>query len=373
MTCRGLLHDPVAAASRSVALRWEPADATLRIGEAGGELTVAATRLSVTGGGFRGEAVHLGWTDGGQAWAVTVDGPAAVEALLGSLPPGLAPQVAQVRGQAARARRRRRVALVVVGFLLALPLLALAALYAFRGAILDAIVGRLPLGIDAELGRLVEGELARSGRVVAEGPAAEAVRLIGDRLAPPDPAAPFRFRFLLVRDAAVNAFAAPGGLVAVHTGLVARAGSPDELAGVLAHEVGHVLARHTLRQLLVELGLAASVRVLLGSPGGAGEALAAGAARLGALRFGRDQERDADQRAVDVLRRARLPAGGLVGFFDRLAEQDGAVPALLATHPPSAERSAALARALLALGPWPVERLALDWDAARRDAGPPGG
>ncbi|MGH2669412.1 MAG: M48 family metallopeptidase, partial [bacterium] len=182
------------------------------------------------------------------------------------------------------------------------------------------------------------------------------------------PGHPFTFRFEVLRDRSINAFAAPGGLVVVHTGLLVEARSADELAGILAHEITHVFARHSLRQLLFQLGLTASVRLVLGMPEGVADSIASAVVSLGSLRFSRDQERDADRGGVELLTRARLPATGLQSFFDRLARQEGAVPALISTHPPSAERVAALQRLLDEHGSRTVEPLELDWGAVRRDA-----
>ena len=68
-----------------------------------------------------------------------------------------------------------------------------------------------------------------------------AVEQIGQRLLATAPEHSFDFRFHVLRDASINAFAAPGGVVVVHTGLLVAAESPDEVAGVLAHEIAHVL------------------------------------------------------------------------------------------------------------------------------------
>jgi hypothetical protein len=338
--------------------------------EEGGEplCHVPAPALALSTGGWRGQAVHLAWEQDGRRWAVTLDEPRAVAALLAALPARFRAEVAHVR--AARARRRRRARLGVAALLLLgfLPLLGAGALWGFRGEVLDAVVRRLPAAADRRLGDLAEAQVRAAGGLVADGPAADAVRRAGERLVAATPPHPFRFRFLVRRDPTVNAFAAPGGLVVVHTGLLADARSADELAGVLAHEVIHVLERHSLRQLLAELGLVTAVGLLLGGDGLAGAAGAL-ARDLGALHFGREQERAADRGAVDLLARARLPAGGLPAFFERLAAAGPAVPPLLASHPPSAERAAALAAAIQRRGPWPVEPLEVDWAAVRRGAG----
>jgi predicted Zn-dependent protease len=368
-----LLHDPATGATRRVLIGWRAAwGGALTIDDGGAQREVPAAALALAAGGWRGDAIHLTWEDDGRAAAVTIDDPGALVALGPELATRFGEELARVRRR--RARQRRGLALLVALGALAvlLPLGAAVAAVVFRDAILDAITRRLPVAVDLRLGEWAYQEVAASGRLAAQGPALDAVRLVGRRLvdALPEtggvPAAAFRFRFEVLRDGTVNAFAAPGGLVVVHAGLLAEAESADEVAGVLAHEVAHVAARHSLRQLLFQLGLVASLRLLLGDD--AGQAVGSVLTQLGSLRFSRDQERDADRRGVELLARARLPAAGLESFFDRLAGRGGAAPALLSSHPPSAERAAALARLIGERGRWPTEPLELDWDAVRRDA-----
>ncbi len=150
----------------------------------------------------------------------------------------------------------------------------------------------------------------------------------------------------------------------MHTGLLAATHSPDEVAGVLAHEMTHVLERHTLRQIVFQAGLTTAARLLLGSGEGASDLLSGAASDLTTLRFSREQERAADQGALRLLRAARLPTSGLASFFGRLAHAGDAPPAWLSSHPDSAERAAAVAVAR-APDETPLE---IDWRAVQQAA-----
>jgi predicted Zn-dependent protease len=364
------LHVPERGDTLAAEVGWE--DTALRVRAPGVDRLVPAAALSVSAGGWSGEALLLEWTEEGErTWAVSLEGPGAAEGLAEGAPAPIALELARLRRARLSSGRRRRLVLALVAALVLLPLAALAAAFALRGRILDAVVRRLPVSVDARLGELALEQVAASGLLLAEGPAVEAVRAVGERLvaaAPPSSPAPFRFRFEVLRDPTVNAFAAPGGLVVVHTGLLAAADSPDELAGVLAHEVSHVLHRHSLRQLVFNLGLVASVRLVLGSPEGFAGFAADVATKLGSLRFSREQEAAADRGGLDLLVRARLPADGLPRFFERLAREGGSPPALLSSHPPSEERSAKIGSAIAERGKWATEPLALDWAAVKREA-----
>lgn len=153
-------------------------------------------------------------------------------------------------------------------------------------------------------------------------------------------------RVVVINDPMVNAFALPGGRIAVFDGLLQKAESGDEVSGVLAHEMGHVALRHPTRALLRQLGISALRRFALGDWG---ESVAT-AGSLGetmlALRNGRQAEREADAAALATLQRAGLRADGLHSFFLRMAKNGDAAQALgwLSTHPPLAEREEATVR-----------------------------
>lgn len=358
----GILHDPRTGSARRVALARE--GGVLRLTGEGVDKSVSLSGVRVAAGGWAGDAAHLVWNDGGSEWAVTVSGHEAVGALAGLLPPSLAADADRLRARGVRSARRGRRTLSLLGALLLAPLLLLGAAWAFRERLVDAAVRRLPVSVDAQIGEIARKQVEVSHRLLDAGPAADAVRAIGQRLvaAAGPPAAGFRFRFEVAADPSLNAFAAPGGLVVVHTGLIAAARTPDEVSGVLAHEIAHVLERHSMRQIVLQSGVAASVQLLVGSPDGAAGALAAAAADLATLRFSRDQEHAADIGGLDLLRKAELPPDGLLGFFDRLAREGGGPPAFLSTHPAPDDRVSRLQAEIARRAAWPARPLDLDWN-----------
>lgn len=157
------------------------------------------------------------------------------------------------------------------------------------------------------------------------------------RLAPA--ASPYRFVVRVVNLEMVNAFAFPGGQIVIAEGLLRSAESPDEVAGVLAHEMGHVLHRHSTAAMIEALGLAFLFGALLGDfgtgvIGGAGETLVG-------LTFRREAEAEADERALELLGYAGISSRGLADFFERMERKAGGGPAvlrLLSTHPPNEVR-----------------------------------
>jgi beta-barrel assembly-enhancing protease len=364
----GLLHDPETGASRRVELAHDPSVPVLVLKDGTYERRVRADAVSLRTGGWQGTSLHLEWEEEGRRWAVTVEN-ASAEALSAALPEPLAAQARDLVGGALRATRSRtRRTAIALALFVVVPLLLVLAAYLFREQILDAALARLPTSVDAQVGQLVYEQVRVSGQLVESGPAVDAVQALGTRLVAAAPSHPHQFQFHVVRDPSLNAYAAPGGMVVVHTGLLSKADGPDAVAGVLAHEIVHVLHRHSMRQMAFRTGLTGAVQLLVGSPSGAAGVLADAATDLTSLGFSRDQERDADRGGLDLLQKAHLPGEGLVRFFDVLQREGGTPPALLSSHPPSRERSAFLAAEIARRGTWTVEPLTVDWAAVKAQA-----
>ncbi len=162
------------------------------------------------------------------------------------------------------------------------------------------------------------------------------------------------FNFFLVRDGTVNAFAAPGGYIGVHTGLLLATQTEAELAGVLAHEAAHVAQLHVARQFAdanrMQIPLAASLlaAVLIGTQNSeAGAAAATGAMAVSAQRqidFTREHEYEADRVGIEYLIRSGYDPHGMPDFFERLAKltmgRGSQIPEFLRTHPVESRRIA---------------------------------
>ncbi|MGR3368768.1 MAG: M48 family metallopeptidase [Sagittula sp.] len=137
----------------------------------------------------------------------------------------------------------------------------------------------------------------------------------------------------------INAFAAPGGQVVLVRGLLDKAEHPDEVAGVLAHELAHVENRDTTREALRAAGSAGLLTMILGDFTG-GAAIAIVGEHMISASYTRDAEGKADDFALDMLADAGVSAEGFAGFFDRIAELEGfALPAYLSSHPVTEERA----------------------------------
>ena len=212
----------------------------------------------------------------------------------------------------------------------------------------------VPAASERRLGEALLQELRRKGLVLEDAPSQAYLRGLADRLAVAAGAPARSFTVFLVRDRSINAFAAPGGFIGVHTGLIRAARTESELAAVLAHEMAHVTQRHLARtfeearRLSLPAAAALLAAALIGTqnPDAGGAALAAGMAGVAQhqINFTRAHEREADRVGVELMARAGLSPEGMPRFFERLAREQRLYgrepPEFLSTHPVSASRIA---------------------------------
>ncbi len=180
------------------------------------------------------------------------------------------------------------------------------------------------------------GQFSEDGEVAfcTAAPGSEALESLSGRLAAAAQS-PYDFQVHVVNLGVPNAFALPGGQIVIFEGLLDFAQSPDEVAGVLAHEMGHVIHRHGTAGMIKSLGLAFFFGVLLGDLGSGAVGLAG--ETLVSLNFSREAEIEADGSALELLGREGLSSQGLADFFERLEQEAGGdMPEalqLLSTHP----------------------------------------
>lgn len=143
-----------------------------------------------------------------------------------------------------------------------------------------------------------------------------------------------------------NAFSMPDGSIVVTDELIALAESPDEIAGVIAHELGHVSSGHIMKNIVRQMGLGIFVDIVFGGAG-AGQAIAA--INVLALRYSREDEAEADHVAIGLMDRAGYNPGAVAALFRRLAGAQSAqhgwrIPEFLSSHPDTLQRAAEAAR-----------------------------
>lgn len=238
---------------------------------------------------------------------------------------------------------------------------------------LDRLVAKIPTSWEESLGEVVVSSLPQP--VVDDPEITGPVQAILDRLLAEAGEQPYRFTLHVLESPEVNAMAAPGGEVIVYTGLLRAARTPEEVAGVLGHEIHHVLGRHSLRNMAHAVKWQALAGLFLGDVGVLQGAILAQAPDLLSLAHGRHLEEEADQQACNLLLRADIDPRGLTSFFQVLQEQQGVaaeIPEFLASHPKTGNRITAI-EAFLSDHPQADGQytpLDLDWARLQERLGP---
>jgi predicted Zn-dependent protease len=152
---------------------------------------------------------------------------------------------------------------------------------------------------------------------------------------------------VMVKGGPVNAFTLPGGYLVFYSQLIDEAKDGEEVAGVLAHEIGHAVHEHPMKGMTRQFGVNLLLSLLTGGYSDLGT-LGSGGGLLLALRNGRAFEREADATGIKLLEKRGLRADGMSRFFGQLMQHEPSDPALSlgiwSDHPPTAERIAATKR-----------------------------
>jgi len=196
------------------------------------------------------------------------------------------------------------------------------------------------------LGKQAAMEVEKTAKMINDPVVTEYVNRVGQNLVRnSDAKVPFTIK--VIDSDVVNAMALPGGFFYVNSGLILHADEEAELAGVMAHEIGHVAARHGTRSdtKLQIIQWAQIPLILLGPGGWAGYGLYEGlnlAIPMGYLKFSRDQEREADYLGLQYMYKAGYDPNAFVSFFEKFEalerRQPGSIPKIFSTHPLTPDR-----------------------------------
>ncbi len=252
-----------------------------------------------------------------------------------------------------------------------LPLIAISMLVVAISAFLllsdyspsRAIAGMIPEKVRISMGETLARSMAGENGFCNTPDGRRALDRIIDRLAAGN--AKIRpYRVEVARMPMVNAFTVPGRLIVISNALLRLTDTPEELAGVIAHEMGHAMELHPETSLVRSLGISAAF-MLLG--GGSSDMLTEMAAFLLQMSYSRKAEREADDQALHLLRNSAISARPLALFFEKLKRdgdmEDNRLLELFSTHPITKDRLARIRSA----GTWPSRPLlgAAEWEALR--------
>ena len=202
------------------------------------------------------------------------------------------------------------------------------------------ITAAIPISWEIQLGQFVQQEFTDDKNVCKNSQLAETMNSIMGKLTTSitDPA--YEFHVTVVDSPLVNAMAAPGGYLIVFRGLLQDTETPEELAGVLAHEVQHVMLRHGMRLIVQHVSMAFIIAALSGDASGMLSYGLQAAQTLQTLSYSREAENQADEQGLALLEQARINPEGMMSFFEKLGQDENTVTPFryFSTHPPTNER-----------------------------------
>lgn len=256
--------------------------------------------------------------------------------------------------QRAKVRSKKRMAMfLLVGVVVGLIGL-LAGTFLSRDRMVKVAANAVPVDWEVKAGDKLFEQLMVSKKLVTDKQLDAQLKLITDPLVAGIKDNRYPLKFHIIEDPTFNAFAMPGGNVVLHSGLLMAADSPEEIAGVLGHEIAHVTQRHSIRSILSSAGLFLVVQTMLGDVSGIVAVLANNSTFLLSRKFSRDFERDADNNGWRYLLAADIKPDGMITFFKKMQEEEkrlqekvkeatsidmsSASLEVLSTHPATEER-----------------------------------
>ena len=209
------------------------------------------------------------------------------------------------------------------------------------------------VGDEREIGEKIQSLIRRDFKLIDRPDVAQYINDLGREVLAAAGPQYFNYQFFVIDNSDFNAFAAPSGLIFIHSGLIASMDEENELVGVIAHEIGHVTNRHLADRIekaaKVNIGTVAMVLagIALGSSGEGelSEAVVAGALATSAslnLKFSRENEEEADRVAFNWMVKLGRDPGSLLSMLSKMRRisilKTGKIPAYLLTHPDPAQR-----------------------------------
>jgi Zn-dependent protease with chaperone function len=332
----------------------------------GAREVVPFSTLTVSAGGLDHDHLVVKWTSMRGERTLYLKNPDVIRAFRQASPDHLSVPFEQAAERVRQVRHRHRIMwAAVAGSILAVVL----GLWFGADLLVELAVSRIPVEWEQKLGESAYRDFLTHQEVMKEGPAVTALGEMTLRLTEQIPNNPYKFEVTVVKSDVVNAFALPGGYVVVFTGLMKKAESGEEVAGVLSHELNHVLQRHGLERIVKSLGLMTVVAIVLGDQQGLVGMMKQLGVELLTLKFGREQETEADLTGLQLLQRAKIDPSGMIRFFERLSEKDEGRVEWLSTHPMSTARAERLKKELAALPKRSPEPFTFDWKQVQASLG----
>jgi predicted Zn-dependent protease len=219
------------------------------------------------------------------------------------------------------ARRQARLRGTIVAGVVSIVLLALVYLYGIP-LLAAAVTPWVPISWEEKFGAVIIENIAVANSRCNDPERQQIIDKLMRQLTGALPRSPYTIHLFVINNPTINALAAPGGYIVVFRGLIEAVQTPDELAGVLAHELQHVLRRHSTRLLLQNFSTGLLMAALVGDVSGLASFGLDAAKNLMLLRYNRSHETEADEAALRTLIAANINPAGMISFFEMLKQKE---------------------------------------------------
>lgn len=251
-----------------------------------------------------------------------------------------------LREQLKQAKSKRRVVVATIWIILTTLALSIASLFIFKDAMVHSVANQVPVEWERQMGdqlfatlklqyRFIDSDSLKTEFVKVAKPLLDEVRAKGVKV-----------DLYFIQDATINAFALPGGKVVIHSGLIEKAKSWEEVMGVLGHELAHVTQRHHVRGLINNVGMYALLSTMLGDVSAIAGTILSTGGQLASLSNSRTFETEADEVGRAYMIHAKMDPKGMISFFKTLQKQHNTelddYTNFLSTHPATSDRIAHL-------------------------------
>lgn len=206
----------------------------------------------------------------------------------------------------------------VITLILAVPLLIVLRMDFFTGL----IAKKIPLEWEQKIGESAIAQYQFGKQFLDQKEAERLLKPLVDPLIGALEQSRYQYRFQIVKDGSLNAFALPGGQVVIHSELILRADSAEELLGVIAHEIQHVEQQHGLRNVIGTSGIYMIASAVFGDTSGVLALLSGAAPLLINQSYSRGFETEADLEGFTLLQKANINPLGLARFFEKMIEEE---------------------------------------------------
>lgn len=306
--------------------------------------------VEIISGGFDHQQLILSWRQDDTEWSAMILTASDREIFIKQAPDAIKQKLTGWQKKTRKTNRIFRIFLWASLILFLLPWVSVPFLWWQSEYIVNLITDRVPIEFEESLGAAAWKQVSLIHPPIdTNTPLHKAIQEIGERLTK---GSRYKYKWHIVEDDSINAFAMPGGHVVINIGLINTSDSAEEAAGVIAHEVQHIEERHTLQAIIHSLGWRGVLSAVFGDINAS--VWANIASELGQLKFSRIQETIADEKGLNSLVHAKINPKGMITFFEKLYREDESTVSILATHPETKERLAYLKKLL------PEEKIAFD-------------